>query len=289
MSLRFWAGRSTRALLRTSISGVLCAALAVGLVAASAAPSSAINALTIDGSYTFNGNGWTGTITVSNSAGGYPAIAMDYDGRADEYLSGTWSSATGTLTIYRPLSGGASQSYTLYEGNHNPSSPVFGGYFTESDTGTQRYGTYATDYLPLNVPRPPITPTGGVTMPLDAPTPGGQLPIFLRAYYIFDGNGWGGELLLWPGDPGYTGDQTQMYYNELGYWQLIDTYSWDPATSSLTLVRPIGGGVTQTYTLYIGTHNATYPMLGGYFTQSDTPGRRFAAFAHYDFLAGHGG
>jgi hypothetical protein len=55
------------------------------------------------------------------------------------------------------------------------------------------------------------------------------------------------------------------------------------------MVRELGGGVTQTYTLYPSTHNIGSFMFGGFFTQSDTPGLRFAAYALDDPFAGMGG
>jgi hypothetical protein len=233
MTLLSWTGRTARAATPTPMSAALSAALLVGLATASGTVSAAAaaNVSTIDGSYDFNGNGWTGTITVTDAEGGRPGITMAYDGRAAESDTGTWNAGTGTLTIYRPLSGGVGQNYTLYLGSHLPTSPVFGGYFTETDTGTQRYGAYADDYVPPKVARPPVTwPSAGFPLPQAVTTPSDSLPGGAPLYYFFDGNGWGGELLLNPGNPAYgVGSQVQMYYTERGgSWQILSSYSWTP-------------------------------------------------------------
>ena len=276
------------------MTAALCAALVAGLATASgtAVATAAGSVLTIDGSYDFNGNGSTGVLTVSNAEGGSPAVTMAYRGLATEYDSGSWNAASGTLTVYRPLTGGAGQSYTLYLGGHNPASPVLGGYFTESDTGTRRFGAFADDYVPLNVTRPPAAPApvNGTGSAVPVVTPGTSLPSGLPAYYSFDGNGWDGEFLMLPLNSGTSiGAYVQMYYNDLGTWQVLTNYSWNAATSTLTLVRPLSSGATQTYTLYLGTNDPANPMFGGYFTESDTPGAHYAAYAVYDPLAGHGG
>ncbi|HEX3789568.1 MAG TPA: hypothetical protein VHW44_17015 [Pseudonocardiaceae bacterium] len=270
--------------------------LAGGLAAlAVAAPA----ASPIDGSYVFNANGWAGTLAIDNAESGMPDVTMYYTERNSyEYLSGTWNPDNGTLTIARPLSGTVSQSYTLFLGNHIPGSPVFGGYFTESDTGTMRYGVLADNHLApgtfrATTARPATVHTAvpaNTVLPANtvapAVTPAYDVPDWLFGLNEFDGNGWDGYLLF---DPCYTPD-TEMYYNALDNWEPIATHSYDAATDTLTMVRPLSyGGVTQTYTMYLGTHRLDDNMMfGGYFTQSDTPGLKFAAYATRDLSGGVG-
>lgn len=237
----------------------------VAMVALAAPAAAAVS--TIDGSYAFNGNGWAGTLTVSNSATGSPAITMHYNelGR-DERLSGSWSTSTHTLTITRPLAWNDSQTYTLYLGDHKANSPVFGGFFTQSDVPGQRYGVYAKDYLPLGTPR------------LQAFKANDTLPDDLVGYYGFNGNGWTGTMSVQ-----FTQcrvPEINLWYDELGRTEPIAQRTWDPATHTLTFVRPLSfGGVTQTYTLYFANRLQSTKMFGGYFTESDVPGQRFAASA----------
>jgi hypothetical protein len=220
----------------------------------------------VDGTYTFNANGWTGTLAVSNAATGWPSIDMRFYDGATEHLTGFWSAAGRTLTIGRPLSGGVSQTYTLYLGDHHPSSPVFGGFFTESDTGATRYGAFAHWYQPPAVPH-----TLSTRLVLD------PMPLNLLPGWDFNGNGWTGSL-SW--DPlGCGGNPTQLQFDGSAYWETV-TGTWDPSTQTLTLVRSLSGGLSQTYTLYrAAAHVGGGLMLGGFFTQSDSPGLRFAAFA----------
>ncbi|GAA3438662.1 hypothetical protein [Kutzneria kofuensis] len=249
MSLKSWA-----------VAAATVALLAVG------APASAATS-TIDGSYAFNGNGWAGTLLVSGSASGAPAITMHYTelGR-DERLTGSWSAASRTLTINRPLQWNNSQTYTLYLGDHKPNQPVFGGYFTQSDVPGQRYGVYAKDYLPLGTPRTKLFKAND------------SLPDDLVGFYGFNGNGWTGTMSVQ-----FTQcrvPEINLRYDELGRTEPIAQRTWDPATHTLTFVRPLSfGGVTQTYTLYFANRLQSTQMFGGYFTQSDVPGQRYAAFA----------
>jgi hypothetical protein len=246
-----------------SLKTLAVAAATVAIVAVGAPASAATS--TIDGSYAFNGNGWAGTLVVSNSASGAPAVTMHYNelGR-DERLSGSWSGRT--LTITRPLAWNNSQTYTLYLGDHKANSPVFGGFFTQSDVPGQSYGVYAKDYLPLGTPR------------LKSLKADDTLPDGLVGGYGFNGNGWTGRMVVQ-----FTSCQVpeiNLRYDELGRTEPIAQRTWDATTHTLTFVRPLSfGGVTQTYTLYFANRLQSTQMFGGYFTESDVPGQRFAAFA----------
>ncbi|MEY9966999.1 hypothetical protein ABIA33_005064 [Streptacidiphilus sp. MAP12-16] len=293
--------RPGRGTVSAGVTAALCGLLLAVAVAAPQGASAYILS-PVDGSYHFNANGWTGTLTVSNAENLRPSVVMTYDERGyPEDLTGTWSPSTGTLTVYRPLQGGVSQTYTLYLGNHIPSSPVFGGYFTESDVPGMRYGAYADDFvapyaLHLSAlggagnllgsgaatgaaPGSPTTVTAqtgsGVIRPEAVP-----LPDSLIGLYAFNGNGWTGDLLIdWANCPAPA--DANLFYDEIGSWQEIPDNSWNPSTGTLTLVRPLSGGVTQTYTLYEGTHQPGNLMFGGYFTESDVPGMQYAAFAQH--------
>ena len=294
MTLLSRTGHALRTALRAPVTALLCGLLLLGLTTAwgMSAASATGSQWTIDGSYAFNGNGWTGTLAVTGAESGWPGVTMTYDERGvTEYLTGTWNPLTGTLTIYRPLQGGATQSYTLYLGDHVPGSPVFGGYFTESDTGAMRYGAFADDYLPAHTVRTaarPLHAAAGL-----APAPGSPTTIIkarpdtgapldpIGGYYGFDGNGWDGHLVVWPSLCATPDTQVQMEYTELGRAEDIAAPVWVPSTGTLTLVRALGGGVTQTYTLYLGNHRPDDLVFGGYFTQSDVPGMRYAAYAYH--------
>ncbi|MGW9029751.1 hypothetical protein ACWGQ5_37685 [Streptomyces sp. NPDC055722] len=285
MSLLNWARRAARRALRAPVAAAALCALVLGGGLVSPVPATA-GVPSIDGSYAFDGNGWKGTLSVSGAASGSPSVTMRYDelGRS-EYLSGTWTPATGTLSVFRPLPWGDSQTYTLFLGDHIASSPVFGGYFTQSDVPGMRYGAYANAYLRPGLARPAGATTARATKPAGTRATvvrqrmgaAASLPTGILGGYDFNGNGWTGRLLLQFAD--CLNPDTQMYYYERGYWEGIANRTWDASTGTLTLVRPLSGGVTQTYTLYIGTHRADDPMFGGYFTESDVPGRQFAAFA----------
>lgn len=250
-----------------SLSHKLFAAATTVALLAVAAPAASAAAPTIDGSYAFDGNGWAGTLLVSGSASGSPAITMHYTelGR-DENLTGAWSAADHTLTIYRPLAWNDSQTYTLYLGDHKPNSPVFGGYFTQSDVPGMHYGVYAKDYLPLGTPRPNLVRATD------------SLPSGIVGFYGFDGNGWTGTMSVQFTECRVP--EINLRYDELGRTEPISQRTWDPATNTMTFVRPLSfGGVTQTYTLYFANRLQSTQMFGGYFTESDVPGQRFAAFA----------
>ena len=263
MSALSWPRRLARVSAVLALAGLLSANGIDGSRPAFASPSQSA----VDGSYTFDANGWAGTLAVSGAATGWPSIDMRLSNGATEHLVGFWSAAARTLTIGRPLGGGVSQTYTLYLGDHHPSSPVFGGFFTESDTGATRYGAYAQWHQPPGMPR-----TFSVASTVPSPRPSNLLP-----GWDFNGNGWTGSL-SW--DPlGCNGSPAQLQFDGNVHWEPVaDT--WDPSTSTLTLVRALSGGLSQTYTLYLSPHHAeTGRMLGGFFTQSDSPGMRFAAFA----------
>ena len=267
----------------------------------------------IDGSYLFNANGWTGTLTVYRAENLDPIVVMDYDELgSSEQLSGTWSPTTGTLTVYRPLSGGVSQTYVLYLGSYNPSSPVFGGYFTESDVPGMRYGAFADDFVVQGAVRPSSLPANGVkhvtgtavrgattvtpsantvTAPAIVHPDNVPLPTYLIGLYWFDGNGWDGQMGIDFANCAFPPGDMMLYYNALGNREDIEDNSWDASTGTLTFVRSLSDGATQTYTLYEGTHVAPSlqgemylaqsVMFGGYFTESDTGSTRYAAYASF--------
>ena len=110
------------------------------------------------------------------------------------------------------------------------------------------------------------------------------MPSNLLPGWDFNGNGWTGSL-SW--DPlGCGGNPTQLQFDGNVYWETV-TDTWDPSTQTLTLVRSLSGGLSQTYTLYRGAaHVGGGLMLGGFFTQSDSPGMRFAAFAEAETSLG---
>ena len=302
------AGRRTvRATLTSGVIGLL---LAGAVVAPQSADAYALSP--IDGSYLFDANGWTGTLTVNRAENLDPSIVMSYDELGtSEYLSGTWSPTTGTLTILRPLGNGVSQTYYLYLGNHVPGSPVFGGYFTESDVPGMAYGAYADEFVAPDTVRPSaLTPSSlehaagsmskgatVVTSQANVATKSSTLhPLTLQfpdsfiGNYTFNGNGWTGQMLIdWANCPAPA--DVNVDYDAIGIWESYFTSSWNPATGALTFVRPLSNGITQTYTLYLGTHvpvpsanngySSPLRMFGGYFTESDTGSARYAAFATY--------
>ncbi|MFF4896060.1 hypothetical protein [Streptomyces sp. NPDC001068] len=280
-----WARHAVRRALRVNVVVAGLCALVLGSGLVSPAPAAA-GVPSIDGSYAFDGNGWKGTLSVSGAASGSPSVTMRYDelGRS-EYLTGTWSPGSGTLSVVRPLPWGNSQTYTLFLGDHIASSPVFGGYFTQSDIPGMRYGAYADAYVRPGLARPAAKAASRAaeaagtraTVVQRRTAAAASLPTGILGAYDFNGNGWQGRLLLQFAE--CLNPDTQMYYYERGFWEGIANRTWDASTGTLTLVRPLSGGVTQTYTLYIGTHRADDPMFGGYFTESDVPGRQFAAFA----------
>jgi hypothetical protein len=239
---------------------VFCAAALLLVVTR---PASATVTDPIVGSYAFNGNGWTGTLTVLDVTSGYVTADMSYDERGvHESVSGSWDPASGRLTLLRPLSyGGVTQTYTLYIGTHVAYQPMFGGYFTQSDFPGGHWGAFAT-----RLPSPPSTSSIDPTLP--PPT----------GIYWINGNGWTGGILLAinPHDPHLL--TAEIHWTD--YPGLAEHISgtWDSASGLATFVRPLSwGGVTQTYTLYVGAHRPQ-PIFGGYFTQSDTPGKSFGVY-----------
>ncbi|TCO59590.1 hypothetical protein [Actinocrispum wychmicini] len=103
----------------------------------------------ITGLYQFNGNGSTGTLRILTAAQGRVIANMHYFVRgADEFLGGTWEPGSRTLTLVRPLgSSSVSQTYTMWVGTNDMGTSVgnlmFGGFFTESDAGDNRFGAFA--------------------------------------------------------------------------------------------------------------------------------------------------
>lgn len=103
------------------------------------------DATDITGLYRLNANGYTGTLHILSVNQGLVQADMRFDTLGyDEHVSGTWSDASRTLTLSRPLAGSSEvQTYTLWAGGSNTGTShlVFGGYFTDSSAG--RYGTFA--------------------------------------------------------------------------------------------------------------------------------------------------
>lgn len=290
---------------RTVRAAVASALVGVSLASVVALPQTAdANVLSpIDGSYLFNANGWTGSLVISGAENLSPTVVMAYDELGySQVLTGTWSPSTRTLTVYRPLSGGVGQSYVLYLGDHVQGAPVFGGYFTESDVPGIRYGAFADDYVSPGVPRPVqhlagsglkvantvagatigVAPAGTVHPDISS------LPGYLYDIYNFDGNGWEGQMgISSPTCP--FPDGMMLDYFALGVQENISISAWDASSGTLTFVRQLSGGATQTYTLYEGTHISPSlvgnpylsqaVMFGGYFTESDTGSTRYAAYA----------
>lgn len=300
--------RTARAAVASGLVGVLLAGTVIAPQAADAigVPSA------IDGTYQFNANGWTGTLSIIDAGSEAPSIVMAYDELGtSENLTGTWSTY-GELTFNRVLSNGVTQIYDLYEGTHVAGSPVFGGFFFESDLPGERFGVYADDFVPRRL-RPHAAEPGAATKtagsvpsavtaasapapattaaPQDDPYPPDAWT-YLDGMYAFNGNGWTGKMLIAEyGCPSGALVGLHLDYDDIGTWEGTPGAIYDPSANQVGFVRTLGNGVTQDYELWLGTHvspavlaDGFHPlsvMFGGYFTESDTGGQRYAAFATY--------
>lgn len=248
-----------------------CGLFLAAITAAALPTLAAATTASIDGTYIFDGNGWTGTLSVSGSAGGAPTVGMFYDSTGvTQTLNGTWNATTGTLMMTRPLSSTVSQNYTLYVGDHIATSPVLAGYFTQSDHGSARFGAFADDFVPFGGTR------AAQPMPMVPSATHNPWGI-----WTFDGAGWDGSLTLPQGPCGPVGAPINytVYFNAVGHTEPLQLFNWDPTTLTITFVRNLGNGITQSYTLYEGSNATTNTMAAGYYTESDVPGGVFPAYA----------
>jgi hypothetical protein len=96
------------------------------------------------GSYTWNSDGFTGTLVINSVTNGV-VVATLTDYGLTETLSGTWDGNTNILDLTRPKQrgSGVQQYYYVLGGFPNEALPtMFGGYFTDTNTGSFEYGTY---------------------------------------------------------------------------------------------------------------------------------------------------
>jgi hypothetical protein len=98
----------------------------------------------ITGTYFWNADGYTGTLVIAGQNQGVVAATL-YDNGWTESLSGTWDNNARILHLTRPIWNGAdSQYYTFVLGGtpNEPTPQMFGGYFTQTNTGGYQYGAY---------------------------------------------------------------------------------------------------------------------------------------------------
>lgn len=98
---------------------------------------------TIVGSYLWNADGYTGTLVIDSENQGAVTATL-HDNGTTESLSGSWD-GDHTLRLTRPIWGGSADQYYTYFIGGAPSQPtpvMFGGYFTQTNTGAFQYGTY---------------------------------------------------------------------------------------------------------------------------------------------------
>ena len=98
----------------------------------------------IIGSYTWNSDGFTGTLVI-NSVTNNAVVATLTDYGLTETLTGTWDGNNNILDLTRPKErgSGVQQYYYVLGGAPNEALPtMFGGYFTDTNTGSFEYGTY---------------------------------------------------------------------------------------------------------------------------------------------------
>jgi hypothetical protein len=114
--------------------------------AATTRPTVTTNAAgsSIVGSYNWNSDGFTGTLVIDSvTSGAVVATLTDYG--LTETLSGSWDGNDNILRLTRPKERGSGvQQYTyVLGGSPNEALPtMFGGYFTDTNTGSFEYGTY---------------------------------------------------------------------------------------------------------------------------------------------------
>jgi hypothetical protein len=98
----------------------------------------------IVGSYYWNADAFTGTLAIDSVSNG-TVVATLTDYGLTETLSGTWDGTTNVLHLTRAKQRGSGvQQYTyVLGGAPNEALPtMFGGYFTDTNTGSFEYGTY---------------------------------------------------------------------------------------------------------------------------------------------------
>lgn len=98
----------------------------------------------IVGSYLWNSDGFTGTLVIDSVTNG-AVVATLTDYGLTETLTGTWDGNNNILDLTRPKERGSGvQQYTyVLGGAPNEALPtMFGGYFTDTNTGGFEYGTY---------------------------------------------------------------------------------------------------------------------------------------------------
>lgn len=98
----------------------------------------------ITGSYFWNADGYTGTLVITSENQGVVAATL-YDNGWTETLSGSWDNSAQILRLTRPIWNGADNQYYTYVLGGAPNEPtpkMFGGYFTQTNTGSFQYGTY---------------------------------------------------------------------------------------------------------------------------------------------------
>lgn len=123
-----------------------------------------------------------------------------------------------------------------------------------------RYGAYAHDaHARSGLARPARAAASRVAEPADTRatvvvrrvSAAASLPTGILGAYDLNGSRWAGRLL--PRIAQRLDPDTQVYCHERGFWEGTANRTWDASTGTLALVRPLSGGVTQTYVLYIGT------------------------------------
>jgi hypothetical protein len=98
----------------------------------------------IVGSYTWNSDGFTGTLVINSVTNGV-VVATLTDYGLTETLSGTFDGNYNVLRLTRPKERGSGVQQYMYVlgGAPNEALPtMFGGYFTDTNTGAFEYGTY---------------------------------------------------------------------------------------------------------------------------------------------------
>ena len=98
----------------------------------------------ITGSYFWNADGYTGTLVITSQNQGVVTATL-YDNGWTETLSGSWDNSAQILRLTRPIWNGADYQYYTYVLGGAPNEPtpkMFGGYFTQTNTGSFQYGAY---------------------------------------------------------------------------------------------------------------------------------------------------
>jgi hypothetical protein len=133
----------TTGLAATAASAATTASSAAGTVKPHTASPHAAGS-SIIGSYLWNSDGFTGTLDIDSvTDGAVVATLTDYG--LTETLTGTFDGDSNILDLTRPKERGSGvQQYTyILGGAPNEALPtMFGGYFTDTNTGSFEYGTY---------------------------------------------------------------------------------------------------------------------------------------------------